>query len=329
MVKSNQSKPRLGRGLSSLISNSAAIAKNDSQYMSDTGAMPAIPSIDGRATIKTTSTEPKEIPIENIAPNPYQPRKEFREEDLAELTESIRQQGIIQPLIVTTSKSDDGEKPFVLIAGERRLRASKQAGLENVPCIIKQVDQRQMVEWALIENIQRSDLNPIERAQAYRQYIDRFNLSQAQAAEKLAQPRTTVANYLRLLDLQDNLQKMLCEGTLSFGHAKVLAGLANDPQHQLYLARRIASKNLSVRQLEGLIESERLASGKENASDKRTPKAKPAYIIDLEEKLTQTVGTRVRIKQGRAKNTGQIHIDFYSLDDFDRLSGYLGLKEEE
>ncbi|TFG85967.1 MAG: ParB/RepB/Spo0J family partition protein [Gemmatimonadales bacterium] len=264
-----------------------------------------------------------EIAIDDISPNPYQPRREFDPQELTELADSIVQQGILQPLVVVRPSSPEAPTPFVLVAGERRLRAAKLAQLNKVPCVIRQASPQQMLEWALVENIQRSNLNPIDRAGAYRQYIDRLSLSQSQAAERLGQPRATVANYLRLLELCEDIQSMLCTGQLSFGHAKVLAGLAGQPARQLELARQVLRANLSVRQLEQLVEAGPAASRQTQATAERRPK--PAYLRDLEERLTAAVGTRVLVQPGRAKHAGRIVVDFYSLDDFDRIAGRLGL----
>jgi ParB family chromosome partitioning protein len=181
-----------------------------------------------------------------------------------------------------------------------------------------------MLEWALIENIQRADLNAVERAVAYRDYLDRFGVTQEQAAQKLGVARATVANFLRILDLPDEVQEMLVSGRLTAGHAKAVASLAG-PDKQLALAKRIAADGLSVRQAEQLAVAMRVpTSSPEPAKTERV--ARPAYLSDLEDQLAQAVGTRVRIQPGRAKNTGRIVIDFYNLDDFDRISGSLGLR---
>lgn len=317
-------RPRLGRGLSSLIVNSAlppTVAETSpapqpaqrvpgGKYASD-------------AAINHGNGAPQDIPIESIAPNPYQPRHEFEPQQIAELTQSILQQGILQPLIVSLAQAN-AEKPYVLIAGERRLRAARQAGLTTVPCILKQATPEQMIEWALIENIQRADLNPIERAIAYQNYLQRFNLTQAQGAQKLGEPRTTVANYLRILELHPDIQKMLAAGEISFGHAKVIAALS-DGDKQLTLARRAASSGLSVRHLEQLVQSAQSdSSGIAAPAAPARPKA--PYIRDVEEQLSQAVGTKIMVLPGRSKNTGRIVLEYYNLDDFDRISGLLGLK---
>jgi ParB family chromosome partitioning protein len=182
-----------------------------------------------------------------------------------------------------------------------------------------------MLEWALVENIQRADLNPIERAGAYRQYIDRFQLTQAQAGERLGQPRATVANYLRLLELHEAVQKMIADGLLSFGHAKVLAGLGNDRDRQLQLARRVVRTGMSVRQLEAVLE---VLLGRSASPPRGSGPVKPPYLVDLQDRLTAAMGTRVAIQPGRAKNTGKVVVDYYSLEDFDRISAALGLRPE-
>jgi ParB family chromosome partitioning protein len=272
---------------------------------------------------------PLEVPVDAITPNPHQPRRTFPPEALAELTASIRQQGVLQPILVVRSSGGDGQAPYVLIAGERRLRAARDAGLATIPCLVRQATEQQMLEWSLIENIQRSDLNAVERAQAYRHYMDRFGLTQAEVAERTGESRAGVANYLRVLDLCDEVQTMLVSGQIAFGHARALAGLAGQAELQLKLAKRIVGEGLSVRQAEQLVaaahDSPDAPAGK---ARKETP-AKPPYIADVESRLTQAVGTRVAITPGRAKNSGRIVIDYYSLDDFDRIAGYLGFRADD
>ena len=302
-------KPRLGRGLSSLIVNSAvppAQGQYAAEHAAPLAARPAAPA-----------EPPREIKLDQIAPNPYQPRQQFSDEHIAELAESIRAQGVLQPLLVAPLAEPDGDRAFAVVAGERRLRAARQAELKTVPCVVRQATPQQMLEWAMIENIQREDLNPVEQARAYRDYMDRFSLTQAQVAERLGQPRATVANYLRILDLSDPVQQLLLADELTFGHAKVLAGLAGQPARQLALAKRAARNSLSVRQLEGLIASTRPDAPPVKAGRSRADK--PAYIRDLQDQLTRHIGTKVTIAPGRAKDTGKVVIDYYSLDDFDRI----------
>ena len=330
IAKPVNARPRLGRGLSSLIVNSAEMANDDKEYQHVTGLPPIAPA-QAAATPQSPpqgASNPQEIPIDSIAPNPFQPRRQFSEEELRELADSVVQQGILQPLIVASGADPIADHPYVLIAGERRLRAARLAGLQTVPCVVRQATRQQMLEWALVENIQRADLNPLERANAYRDFMDRFNLTQAQIAERVGQPRPTVSNYLRLLDLCDELQQMLITGHLTFGHAKVLGSLAGSPQRQVELARKIASDGLSVRQVEGMLAAELAVSndGGPLRARPRRERLKPSYVRDLEERLTAAVGTRVAIHPGRAKHSGRIVIDYYSLDDFDRIAGLLGVR---
>jgi ParB family transcriptional regulator, chromosome partitioning protein len=321
-------KRRLGRGLSSLISKSTPEPPVEVEptppVVQKPEPAPPEPQTVPDEPLAPEDAKPIEIPVELIAPNPYQPRREFDNEKLAELTASVREHGILQPLLVAPKGDNDVDSPYILIAGERRLRAAKLSGLAAVPCVTRHADARQLLEWAIIENVQRADLNPIDQAKAYRDYIDRFSLTQAQAAQKLGQPRATVANYLRLLDLSDDVQQLLLAGRLSFGHAKVLAGLAGRPAIQLALAGKAAARNLSVRQLEALVQAENSRNPDTPAQTRRN--AKQPYILDLEQQLTQSIGTRVSIRTGRAKNTGGITIDFYSLDDFDRIIKALGAR---
>lgn len=315
-------KPRLGRGLSSLISASkadAVIVEPPAQQPAQGGNYVAETPVAGRETVL-------ELEIDKITPNPYQPRRQFDPEELSNLAQSIVQQGILQPLVVAASADGDGH-PFVLIAGERRLRAARQAGLHKVPCVVRTANRQQMLEWAIIENIQRSDLNPIERAVAYRDYMDRFSLSAADAASKLGQPRTTIANHLRLLDLCDDIQQMVLDRKLSFGHAKVLAGLAGDVDRQMEVARKVILDSLSVRQLEMLVDNPSDPEAAVPSSDK-PPRMKAAYLRDLEDQLTRAVGTRVSIQPGKAKHTGRVVVEYYSLDDFDRIAKALGVTVE-
>lgn len=317
-TRTKHPKRRLGRGLSSLITSSVATSAQEGQYES------AIEVPETREAIQlnvAAGESTRNIPTSDIAPNPYQPRRDFSEAGLAELTESIRQQGILQPILIAPA-GPGASKPFVLVAGERRLRAAQKAELDSIPAIIREATAQQMAEWALVENLQRSDLNPIERAEAYHQYMQQFNLTHAQAAEKLGEPRATISNYLRILDLCNAVQELLRKGELTFGHAKVLAGLVNQPEKQAKLARKIVAKGLSVRNLEQLV----AGAGQPQETTTKVSAAKPAYLRDLEEQLTHSVGTRVHVKPGRKKNTGKIVIDYYNLDDFDRISSALGAK---
>ena len=311
-----EKKKRLGRGLSSLIkgNNSKKEPKNPIEV--PVATTPVVEEIKGK---------PLEVDINTIQANPYQPRKEFNKSDLEELTLSIKNDGVIQPLIIV--KSPEGaDLEYTLIAGERRLRASKDAGLKTVPCIVKQADEKQMVEWAIIENIQRSDLNPLERAVAYKDYMDRFNLSQKQVANQMGQSRASIANHLRIIDLSDEVKQLIATELLSFGHAKILASLTGceNEGRQVSLARRAVAEGLSVRKLEALVSQKAITE--ENAPvSKKAKKEKSPHVKDIEQKISEITGTRVDIMPGKAKNTGKIVIEYYNLDDFDRISNVIGL----
>ena len=275
---------------------------------------------------------PMEIDITAIRPNPYQPRRSFDETELAELAESIRVQGVLQPLLL--ARANGG---YVLIAGERRLRAAALAGLQTVPCVIRQAPREKMAEWAITENVQRSDLNPLEKAHAYRQYMDTFMVTQQQLAAKLGQPRSSIANILRLLDLCDDAQRAVAEGRLSFGHAKLLATLAGRERDQQRLLRGILDKDVSVRQLEEQVNALAAAAPDAAAPDAAAPSnpldapARPAksdYVLDVERQLTRAVGARVVIKPSRRSGRGRIILNYNSLDEFDRIAEALGARLE-
>ena len=249
-----------------------------------------------------------QLAVTDIHPNRHQPREDFNEEALEGLMDSIAVNGIIQPIVVRR----DGEG-YEIIAGERRWRAAKRLDFPRVPAIVKQVDDVQSLELALIENIQRQDLNPIEKAKAYRELINRFSLTQDQAAAKLGMNRSSVANMLRLLELPQDIQELVSRGTLTMGHARALLGLA-DPQEQRRLARRIENEQLSVRHVEKYVADFQKTGTEHNALQETS---KPPHIRDLENRLRMALGTRVCIQDNGGK--GKIVIDYFSSDDFDRL----------
>lgn len=256
-----------------------------------------------------------ELSMAKIKANPYQPRTVWKEDDLKELTHSIRENGVIQPIIVR--KIDD---QYEIIAGERRFRAAKQAGLETIPAISRSATDEEMLELALIENIHRTDLNAIERAKAYKNFIVSFSLSQTEAAQKLGEDRTVVSNYMRLLDLPQDLQNMLIEEQLSMGHARALLALPSDELRRK-LANRAMAGRLSVREVERLVRH--YLDGKRESMPEK--KEKESYIIDLEKQLQTILGTKVNIEPKKKGNRGRIIIDYYSLDEFDRLTERMGL----
>ncbi|GBE33919.1 chromosome-partitioning protein Spo0J [bacterium BMS3Bbin06] len=254
------------------------------------------------------ATEPgiHEVELSRIQPNPEQPRKVFTETALEELAQSVREKGILQPIILR--KTETGG--FYLIAGERRWRAAKLAGLKKIPAVIKESTPAESLEIALIENIQRDDLNPVETAGAFQRLMEEYGYTQEDLAGRVGKDRATVANYLRLLKLPYEIKERISNGHLSMGHAKALLSLPS-PKTQIEAARRVLNKGLSVRETEALCK--RLLS-----PDKKGKKSgKDPNITALEERLKQSLGTKVRIAH-RGKG-GKIEIEYYSLDELDRL----------
>jgi len=261
----------------------------------------------------------REVSIDTIFPNPYQPRTVWDQQELADLAESIKANGVVQPIIVRPV----GNK-FELIAGERRFRAAQLASLTTIPALIRQATDEQMLELSLVENIHRTNLNPIERAKAYQNYISTFSLTQAEAAERLGENRSVVANYLRLLDLPDEVKQMLASGQLTMGHARAMLALPTDELRRK-LAHRAMAGRLSVREVERLVRKYLTGTGQA----KITARSKPAHILDLETELSGLLGTKVAIETRKSGQRGKIIIEFYSLDEFDRITERLGLARVE
>jgi len=247
------------------------------------------------------------LQTDQIKPNPFQPREDFDLSAIAELAQSIKEKGVIQPLLVRR-KGDTYE----LIAGERRLRACKSLGLKDIPTIVKDVDDRDSLEYALIENIQRESLNPIEEAHAYQHLIDKFQVTQEKIGEGLGKARATIANTLRLLKLPHEIQDEMKKGRISFAHGRALLEIEDENQ-QRRLTQEIISKGLSVRELENLIKSKRPKSIKRSIGQgQREP-----LVAILEEQLQHALATKVRIS--KRKKRGHINIDFYSEEDLQRI----------
>lgn len=242
------------------------------------------------------------VPLSAIRPNPMQPRQRFREHAVAELAESIRQKGILQPLLVRRISAG----LFELIAGERRLRAAERAGLSHVPVAIRDVSDDEMLELALIENIQREDLNPIEEARAYQRMMDELDMTQQDISARVGKDRSTIANTVRLLHLPAKILADIESGALSAGHARALAGAGSD-NAKLALAHRVVSQRLSVRQ------TERLAKAKSTTGVVSDPD-----VRQVEHSLTETLGTRVRL-QGKKGEHGRIEIEYYSIEQLNGL----------
>jgi ParB family chromosome partitioning protein len=297
-------RPRLGRGLKSLISHPVGVN--------------ASPEVSSSAGV-TGGDRFAEIDVALIDPNPHQPRAAIDPLTLKDLAASIKSSGILQPVIL---KPVDGR--FQLVAGHRRTEAARLAGLTRIPALLRHGStEAQQAEWALIENIQRQDLNPIERAKAYRSYIDTFQLTHMQAAERLGEDRVTISNFLRLLDLNAGVQDLVGRGLLSAGHAKVLAGVT-DAARQDTLANRAVAEGLSVRKLEEIVTTPPAEVGGQEKSTvvsahTRTLTAKSPHVVELEQELSRKLGTKLRIFPSKRKNTGKIVIQYFSLDEFDRI----------
>jgi len=248
----------------------------------------------------------KEIDINKIIPNNDQPRKNFDEEKLSSLSESIKENGIIQPIVVVKEKEF-----YKIVAGERRWRAAKMAGIKKVPIIEKKLNDKEVMELSLIENLQREDLNPIEEAEAYKRLIEEFKLTQEAISVKVGKSRPVIANSLRLLNLDDKVKQYLIEGTISVGHGRLLLEIS-DKEKQYEAAKRIIDYSLNVRQTEKFIKE--MLEKKEN---KKTSIKKDIYIKEVEDRLKNVLGTKVCISKGKKK--GKIEIEYYSQEDLERL----------
>ena len=251
--------------------------------------------------------------IKKVEPNREQPRKNFDEDALLELSESIKQFGVLQPLLVQDKKGY-----YEIIAGERRWRAAKLAGLKEVPVIIKDLTDQEVVEIALIENIQRENLNPIEEAIAYKRLLTEFNLKQDEVAERVSKSRTAVTNSMRLLKLNEKVQQMVIDDMLSTGHARALLGI-EDQDKQYQTAQKIFDEKLSVRETEKLVK--KIQQEKEEDKSKKETKIDPKMVAifgDLEETMKMILGTKVAINQKDDKK-GKIEIEYYSMDELDRI----------
>lgn len=283
---------RLGRGLEALISKSFTVKK--------------IQEIQPSPSSSNTQNGVIEVELEKIKTNPYQPRKNFDQMKLEELAKSIRHHGILQPLLV--SKKENGE--YELLAGERRLLAAKMAGLKKVPVIVKDATAQQKIELALVENLQRHDLNPIEKAQAFKKLAEEFGLTQEEIAKKIGKSRSEVANIMRLLSLDPEIQRAIFEEKITFGHAKVILGI-EDKAKQLEMLNQIIHRRFSVSKAES--EARKIKVKAHLRSQRKTPE-----IQQLEDKLQEAFGTKVKIKTQRGR--GQIIIEFYSQEELYNLA---------
>ena len=250
------------------------------------------------------------VNITKVEPNREQPRKNFDEDALLELSESIKQYGLLQPILV-----QDRKDYYEIIAGERRWRAAKLAGLKQVPVIIKNLTDQEIVEISLIENIQRENLNPIEEAQAYKRLLNEFHLKQDEVAERVSKSRTAVTNSMRLLKLSDDVQRMVIDEMITTGHARALLGV-EDPAEQYSLAQRIFDEKLSVREVEKIVKN--MGKPVKPKKEKVVDKSMQVIYDDISEKLKTQLGTKVNIVP-KEDGSGKIEIEFYSHDELDRI----------
>lgn len=258
------------------------------------------------------------VPVSRIATNPLQPRREFTSEQLAELESSIRENGLLQPLVVRPASEAAPEgAAWELVAGERRWRAVRRLGWADVPVIVREIDDRALLVLAIVENVQRADLSPLEEAEAYRRLIDEFGYTQREVAESVGRERSTVTNLLRLLQLPASVQGMVTDGELSMGHARALLGI-DDPRRMAEMARRAVRDGLSVRAVE-----EQVRKAQKPAENAEVPtRTGDPHVRRLETELQRTFGTAARIRPGK-DGQGRIEIPFYSTEDFERITEIL------
>lgn len=261
----------------------------------------------------------QDVKLSLIRPNPYQPRRTFDQKALRELASSIQESGVFQPIILR--QPDLKLKRYELIAGERRFRASKLAKQTTIPAIIRTMSDEKMMEVAVLENLQREDLTPLEEAQAYQTLMDKLSLTQAQVAERLGKSRPYIANYLRLLGLPNEIKELVSAGKLSMGQARTLLGL-KDRKQLVKLAKQAVEKNLTVRQLEELVAQMNGTAEKKRAKRRQR---KPAYVREAESQLQSKFGTKVAVAPSRKKNAGKIEIPYTSADDFNRILEVLNI----
>ncbi len=303
-----QKKSGLGRGLSALIPDRPKPAPSPAP-----AAAPAAPPKEGV----------RKVAVSNIEPNPFQPRQHFVPEALADLVASVREKGILQPLIVRPNGV-----LFQLVAGERRFRAAMEVGLREVPVVVMELTDQESLELAMIENLQRQDLNPMEEAEGYKHLMDKFHLTQELVAQKVGKARASVANALRLLNLAPETRRLLRDGLIQAGHAKPLLGLEVAAEQQL-IATRIAKEGLSVREVERLIGQTRTIPKKPRAERSDIPETHLRHVSDI---IQQRLGTSVRLTPTRLlangkRLPGKLEVDFFSPDDLDRLLDLLGVKD--
>ncbi len=339
MAAKSKSKRRLGRGLGSLISTPVQI---EAPAPADPDVTPPAESGGASAGDAAPAGEPDtgeidgtpriiRLPLDAVRPNARQPRQTFDPDALNTLAASITRDGLMQPIVVRPLSATDGDRRYELVAGERRWRAGQIAGLTHLPAVVHEVDDQTAAEWALIENLQREDLNPIDRAEAYARLIEEFEITHQDLADRVGESRPNVSNLLRLNDLDQSVKSEVRAGRLSAGQAKAILGVS-DSAAQRALAAEATRAGWSVRQLEARVRQ--LNGGGTTRSGKPAPRpagagsAQRAHLDSLERALSEHLGAKVRITSKRKKGSGQLRIDFYSLDHFESLMAHLGYKGE-
>lgn len=295
----NDKRKALGRGLDSLL--------------------PSHPSMSPIATPTQAAASAQEIPVDRIDPNPYQTRRRINEAALEELAESIRASGVVQPVVLRPTANGR----FQLVAGERRWHASRRAGKTTIPAVVRQISNEQAMEITIIENLQREDLNPMEQARAFERLSREFSLTQEQIASRTGKDRASIANFIRLLKLPEDVQNAMEAGALSLGHGKVLLALAGFPEHLERAAREIIEKQLSVRQTEELVARLLNPQGAEQKQEKPTVPLDP-NVREAQRSLESSLGVKVEIRDRKGK--GKIILKYGSLEDFDRIVEALAAK---
>jgi len=335
--------PRLGRGLSSLMAAPVAVKQEgNAPAAASESAKSEGPRLAGSEdtdvaersqTAGGSEGDPpglQHVPVDAIEPNPHQPRQQFNDASLDALAASIRQQGVMQPIVLRprpTGHGDTAAPPYQLVAGERRWRAARLAGLDHVPALVQDLDDQQIAEWALVENLQREDLNPIDRAEAFQRLADLFDLTHDHVAERVGLDRSSVTNLIRLLRLAEPVRQLVRDGLLSMGQSRAIAGLDGGDAQQS-IAEQAVRAGWSVRQVEAACRQTRDGAGGKGDT---TPTAKPksaassGHLADLERQISEQLSTRVHIKSGRKKHSGALVIEFYDIEQFDALLGRLGV----
>ena len=302
----------LGRGLDALLGSSAKKVRQDTRSVSDSGSSEEMSEAFER---KRLDGELHNVPVEFIQPGVYQPRIDMHPEALEELSDSIKAQGVVQPIVIRPidESTASGDQKYEIIAGERRWRACQMAGMADIPAVIRDVSDQSAIAMALIENIQREELNPIEEAGALRRLIDEFNMTHQQAADAVGRSRASVTNLLRLLELEPATRRLLENGDLEMGHARALLALKGEEQS--YTARHVVSKGMSVRETESLVK--KILNPKEKTEKKTDPN-----ILNLQQNLTEKLGARVVFQHG-SKGRGKMVIHYNTVDELEGILAHI------